>query len=54
MIAIVGSLTQGVIMHRGKPVGYVEDYRVYIEGALIGECSNYNEAMQLIKKELYK
>ena len=42
----------GIIMHRTKPIGYIDAYRVYINGRDCGEYSDRAELFALIRKEL--
>lgn len=44
----------GTVQVNGQPVGYIEDYKLYMHGRLIGEYSTHSELIRMIQEELNK
>lgn len=40
------------VMRDGEQIGYIEDFKLYMFGKLIGEFSTYAECCGMIEKEL--
>lgn len=53
MIQITGNVaSEAVIIHNGRIVGSVQEYRIYINGKFIAECDGYADALRIARETL--